>query len=135
MKLTHILPILSLIAPIACIRQRPETWPPAIPGKEEKYWGTSKYIRPPPGWKPPSEEEKKAREEFILPHRNVVKAIEAFMLETTRPRAQNLEQLNLGMLRVHVAVSRAGDGILTLEGPYVRLINDGLVWRGVLRVV
>ncbi|PNP86096.1 hypothetical protein FNYG_01152 [Fusarium nygamai] len=119
MKLAHVLPILSLIAPIAC-RQRPETWPPAVPGDEEKYWGTSKYIRPPPGWKPPSEEEKRAREEFILPHRNVVEALEDFMFETTRPKAQYEERLNLGMLSVHVAVARAGDGILTLEGPYVR---------------
>ncbi|KAF4439188.1 hypothetical protein FACUT_4265 [Fusarium acutatum] len=117
MKIAYVLPILSLVAPIAC--GKPETWPPGLPGTEEKHLGTSKYIRPPPGWKAPSEEEKKAREEFILPHRSIAEALEDFMFETTRPKAQYEEQLNLGMLSVQVAVARAADGILTLEGPYI----------------
>ncbi|KAG5792890.1 hypothetical protein H9Q69_008062 [Fusarium xylarioides] len=119
MKPAHILPILSLVAPIAC-RRKPETWPPGLPGNYEKHIGTSKYIRPPPGWKAPSKEEKKAREEFIVPHRSITEALEDFLFETARPNAQYEEQLNLRMLSVQLAAARAGDGILTLEGPYSR---------------
>ncbi|SCV45474.1 uncharacterized protein FFB14_08674 [Fusarium fujikuroi] len=118
MKLAHVLPILSLAAPIAC-RRKPETWPPGLPGDDMKHLGTDKYIRPPPGWKAPSEKEKKAREEWIAVHRSVTEALEDFMFETTRPKARDEEQLNLGMLSVQAATARAADGILTLEGPYI----------------
>ncbi|KLO86261.1 uncharacterized protein FFB20_11629 [Fusarium fujikuroi] len=118
MKLALVLPILSLAAPIAC-RRKPETWPPGLPGDDMKHLGTDKYIRPPPGWKAPSEKEKKAREEWIAVHRSVTEALEDFMFETTRPKARDEEQLNLGMLSVQVATTRAADGILTLEGPYI----------------
>ncbi|KLO85668.1 uncharacterized protein LW93_14283 [Fusarium fujikuroi] len=118
MKLAHVLPILSLAAPIAC-RRKPETWPPGLPGDDMKHLGTDKYIRPPPGWKAPSEKEKKAREEWIAVHRSVTEALEDFMFETTRPKAQDEEQLNLRMLSVQAATARAAHGILTLEGPYI----------------
>ncbi|KAF5529059.1 hypothetical protein FMEXI_14382, partial [Fusarium mexicanum] len=118
MKLAHVLPILSLHAAIAC-RSKPETWPPGLPGGDEKHYGTSKYRRPPPGWKAPSKEEKKAREEFISPHRIITETLEDFMFETTRPKVPYEERLNFGALSVQVAVARASNGILTLEGPYI----------------
>ncbi|KAF5627471.1 hypothetical protein F52700_8397 [Fusarium sp. NRRL 52700] len=121
MKLAHALPILSLVSPIAiaCVHKT-ERWPPDAPGPEQKFWGLDKYLRYPPGWKPPSKEEKKAREEWIATQRAVTEALENFIFNTTRPKDQYEEQLNLGMLSVHVATARAADGILTLEGPYVR---------------
>ncbi|CZR36072.1 uncharacterized protein FPRO_03668 [Fusarium proliferatum ET1] len=119
MKLAHVLPILSLAAPIVC-RRKPETWPPGLPGDDMKHLGTDKYIRPPPGWKAPSKKEKKAREEWIAVHRSVTEALEDFMFETTRPKARDEEQLNLRMLSVQAATARAADGILTLDGPYSR---------------
>ena len=67
-----------------------------------------------------SKKEKKAREEWIAVHRSVTEAFEDFMFETTRPKAQDEEQLNLRMLSVQAATARAAHGILTLEGPYVR---------------
>lgn len=129
MKLAHVLPILSLAAPIVC-RRKPETWPPGLPGDDMKHLGTDKYIRPPPGWKAPSKKEKKAREEWIAVHRSVIEALEDFMFETTRPKARDEEQLNLRMLSVQAATARAADGILTLDGPYVswlRGFGEGLL--------
>ncbi|KAI1029014.1 hypothetical protein LB505_009234 [Fusarium chuoi] len=118
MKLVHVLPILSLVAPITCSKN--QTLPSNFTGSKEKDWGPAKYDFPPETWKAPKEKEKKAREEWIATQRSVTKALEDLLFETARPKARDEEQLNLRMLSVQAATARAADGILTLEGPYVR---------------
>jgi len=98
MKLAHVLPILTLVVPIAC----------------------GKYSEPPWQAKVPTAEEKKAREAWLDTQRDITAACEDLILETTRPRAQHQEQLNNRVVVVQEVTEEASNRLLTFEGPMVR---------------
>uniref|UniRef100_A0A0D2XP24 Uncharacterized protein n=1 Tax=Fusarium oxysporum (strain Fo5176) TaxID=660025 RepID=A0A0D2XP24_FUSOF len=97
MKLAHVLPILTLVVPIAC----------------------GKYSEPPWEAKVPTAEEKKAREAWLDTQRDITAACEDLILETTRPRAQHQEQLNNRVVVVQEVTEEASNRLLTFEGPMV----------------
>ncbi|KAI7771618.1 hypothetical protein ACKAV7_005693 [Fusarium commune] len=109
MKLAHVLPILTLVVPIAC----------------------GKYDMQPWELKEPTDEEKKAREAWLDTQRDITAACEDLILETTRPKAQYEEQLNVGVLSVQKVTEEASNRLVAFEGPMVydynfskRCVND-----------
>ncbi|KAH7166762.1 hypothetical protein DER46DRAFT_646006, partial [Fusarium sp. MPI-SDFR-AT-0072] len=98
MKLAHVLPILTLVVPIAC----------------------GKYDMQPWELKEPTDEEKKAREAWLDTQRDITAACEDLILETTRPKAQYEEQLNFGVLSVQKVTEEASNRLVAFEGPMVR---------------